>query len=367
MAENNTSIKKIDVEQLIKDGKIYATKADAESGKSANVNSQYFDEDNWEFDSDGRIIEIQQDGSKVVMGWANKEDLANTGSQSKTVTDDFGRQRPSDQVTYHQYDNNQSKTITDDFGRTRTLNSNDTYNNNSNSSGYLETMTTVGVTAGSGSVGRTDQAMTPINTNTSNVDSSKLAQEYYGTPGTTNPHKETTSTNTSSNQSNTSGYKDTMTTAGVTAGSGSVGRTDQAMTPINTNTSNVDSSKLAQEYYGTPGTTNPHKETMTMNTVSYNNTPSSSNNSTSSNSASTSSNSVSNNAVSNNSVSNNAVPNNFVSNNGAANNTTSNPAPQQSNNNTDWGSPSDWKPGANGEPTYNGQTVPKDVAEQYKK
>lgn len=261
MAENGgtTSIKRVDIEQLIKDGKIYATKADAERGNSANVNSQYFDEDNWEFDSDGRIIEIQKDGSKVVMGWANKDDLAKStysGSQKKSVTDDFGRQRPSDQVTYHQYDNNQSKTITDDFGGTRTVNSNDTNSNNSNANGYIETMTTVGVTAGAGGVGRTDQAMTPVNKTSSN--NPYTFTDDYGRSRTVNSNDSYATQQ--NNNASTNGYRDTMATAGVTAGAGSVGRTDQAMTPINNNSNNVDSSKLAQEYYSTPGTNNPHKE-----------------------------------------------------------------------------------------------------------
>ena len=74
------------VDKLIEQGKIFATRDDVENGNAINVNKEYFDERNWEFDDEGRLIEVQEDGSKVVMGWVNKDDIkANTPKKVDTT------------------------------------------------------------------------------------------------------------------------------------------------------------------------------------------------------------------------------------------------------------------------------------------
>ena len=63
------------VQELLEQNKVYTSQQNAADGKAGGVNGQWFDEDNWEFDEKGRLIEVQKDGSKVYMGWANVDDL----------------------------------------------------------------------------------------------------------------------------------------------------------------------------------------------------------------------------------------------------------------------------------------------------
>lgn len=66
-----------DIEKLNNKGQIYGSKDDINNGNFVNVNSNYFGDNNTSigYDEEGRIYEVQQDGSKVAMGWLNTNDI----------------------------------------------------------------------------------------------------------------------------------------------------------------------------------------------------------------------------------------------------------------------------------------------------
>ena len=94
MAIEDIKITKEDLDRLNKEGYIYATKSDLESGKSTEINPIYFgDNGDIYVDNAGRIVEHQDDGKNVYMGWTDFEKLSketndainntNTTSQTK--------------------------------------------------------------------------------------------------------------------------------------------------------------------------------------------------------------------------------------------------------------------------------------------
>lgn len=64
------------VDQLLENGKIYTNKNDAQNQTNAvNVKKEYWDQGDWEISPEGLVYEIQPDGSKVAMGWANVDEV----------------------------------------------------------------------------------------------------------------------------------------------------------------------------------------------------------------------------------------------------------------------------------------------------
>lgn len=89
-----TPISKKDIDQLIKEGKIYATSADRDNGNSANANANYFGDNNSDlyFDNKGRIIEVQegQDSTQgTYMGWADLSGFEIKNQSTANSTDDM--------------------------------------------------------------------------------------------------------------------------------------------------------------------------------------------------------------------------------------------------------------------------------------
>lgn len=84
MAVDGIKLTQKDIEKYNKEGMIYATRDDINKGNSVNVNSNYFADNNSEvyLSDDGKLIEVQDDGSEVYMGWMDKNNVAKDPSKS---------------------------------------------------------------------------------------------------------------------------------------------------------------------------------------------------------------------------------------------------------------------------------------------
>ena len=88
MSIDGIKLTKEDIEKLNEEGNIYETRSDMQNDNSVDVNSKYFG-DNGEvyLDNQGRIIEKQEDGSEVYMGWTNYDNISATpSSDNDSVT-----------------------------------------------------------------------------------------------------------------------------------------------------------------------------------------------------------------------------------------------------------------------------------------
>ena len=80
-------IQKAIIDKLINEKKIYSNQQDALNNSNAvNANKEYFDLDLYT-DEKGRIIERQEDGREVYMGWVNLDELNNATNSSTSTSD----------------------------------------------------------------------------------------------------------------------------------------------------------------------------------------------------------------------------------------------------------------------------------------
>ena len=94
MGINQIKITREEINKLNEAGNIYATKADIQSGNSVDINSMYFG-DNGELylDDQGRIIEKQENGTEVYMGWTDinkpskETEKTNATTSTKTASE----------------------------------------------------------------------------------------------------------------------------------------------------------------------------------------------------------------------------------------------------------------------------------------
>ena len=72
MAIEGIKVTRDDIEKLNKEGGIFSTQADIGTDNSVEVNPIYFGDDGEMYiDEKGRIVEKQEDGSEVYMGWTD--------------------------------------------------------------------------------------------------------------------------------------------------------------------------------------------------------------------------------------------------------------------------------------------------------
>lgn len=89
---NAIKITKEDIEKLNEQGAIYTTKQNREEGNSANANTIWFGDNGEMFiDDQGRIIEKQEDGSEIYMGWTDLDKVTKQKNNRVDVPNNSNR------------------------------------------------------------------------------------------------------------------------------------------------------------------------------------------------------------------------------------------------------------------------------------